>query len=64
MASELHDLMSDVEVTLVETVARLERAKENRLYVDVLELEQRVEALHHLLASVADSIVEGSPTHG
>jgi hypothetical protein len=60
MASELQDLMSDLEVSLVETVARLEQAEMDLLYVGVLDLEQRVEALHDALASVADSIAEGS----
>ena len=60
MASELQDLMSDVEVSLVETVARLEQAEMDLLYVGVLDLEQRVEALHDTLACVADSIAEES----
>ena len=58
MASELQDLMSDLEVSLVETVARLEQARVDRLYIDVLDLEQRVEALHDALASVAESIAD------
>jgi hypothetical protein len=59
MASELQHLMGDLEVSLVETVARVEQAEMDLLYVDVLDLEQRVEALHDALASVAASIAEG-----
>ena len=60
MASELRDLMSDVEVSLVDTVARLEQAEMDLLFAGVVDLEQRVEALHDALASVADSIAEES----
>jgi hypothetical protein len=60
MASELQDLMSDLEVSLVETVARLDQEEMALLYVGVLDLEQRVEALHDALASVADSVAEES----
>ncbi len=50
--------MGDLEVSLVETVARLEQTEIDLLYAGVLELEQRVEALHNALAAVADSIAE------
>jgi hypothetical protein len=56
MADELRDLMTDLELSLVETVARVEAAEMNLLYVNVLDLEQRIEALHDALACVADSI--------
>ena len=60
MASELQDLMGDLEVSLVDTVARLEQAEMDLLLAGVVDLEQRVEALHDALASVADSIAEES----
>ena len=60
MSNALADLMTEIEVSLVETVARLERTETDLLYVGVLDLEQRIEALHDLLASVADTIAEGS----
>lgn len=52
--------MSDLEVSLVDTVARLEQAEMDLLFAGVVDLEQRVEALHDALASVADSIAEES----
>ena len=58
MASELQDLMGDLEVSLVATVARLEQTEMDLLYVDVLDLEQRIDALHDALASVAEGIAE------
>ena len=64
MASELQDLMGDLEVSLVETVARLEQTEMDLLYVDVLDLEQRIEALHDALASVADGIADLGRTDG
>jgi len=42
----------------VETVARLEQTEMDLLYVDVLDLEQRIAALHDAMASVADGIAE------
>ena len=60
MASELQDLLGDLEVSLVEAVARLGQAERGLLYVGVLDLEQRVEALHDALAAVADNIAERS----
>lgn len=60
MADELQDLMTDLEVSLVETVARVDEAEMNLLYVNVLDLEQRIEALHDALACVADSIADRS----
>jgi hypothetical protein len=60
MSSELHDLMADLEVSLVETVARVEQTEMDLLYVEVLDLEQRIEALHDALACVADTIAQRS----
>lgn len=58
MPSELQDLLSDLEVSLVDTVARLEQAETDQLLVGVLDLEQRIDALHDALASVADSVAQ------
>jgi hypothetical protein len=58
MPRELQDLMSDLEVSLVETVARLEQVERDLLFVGVVEIEQRIEGLHDALASVADSIAQ------
>src|SRR5207237_10538790 len=58
MPSELQDLMSDLEMSLVETVARLEQVERDLLFVGVVEIEQRIEGLHDALASVADSIAQ------
>jgi hypothetical protein len=58
MPNDLQALMTDLEVSLVATVARVEQAEMHLLYVDVLDLEQRIETLHNALACVADSIAE------
>jgi hypothetical protein len=58
MADELRDLMAHLEHSLVDTVTRLEQAEMNLLYVGVLDLEQRIGALHDALAFVADSIAQ------
>lgn len=64
MADELRDVMANLELSLVDTVARIEQAEMDLLYVSVLDLEQRIEALHDALAFVADSIADGSlPFH-
>ena len=60
MASELRDLMANLELSLVETVGRLEQAEMDLLYVGVLDLEARIAALHDALAVVADSLAAGS----
>ena len=60
MPNELQDLMTDLEVSLVATVARVEQAEMHLLYVGVLDLEQRMKALHDALACVADGIAERS----
>jgi hypothetical protein len=56
MPNELQDLMTDLELALVDSVDRLDQAEMRLLYVDVLELEQRVNGLHDALAFVADTI--------
>jgi len=58
MASELQDLMGELEVSLVDTVARLEQTETDLLYAGVLDLEQRIDALHNAMAAVADRIAE------
>jgi hypothetical protein len=62
MPGQLQDLMTDLELSLVSTVARLEKAELGLLYVGVLDLEQRIEALHDALACVADGIADRSPS--
>ena len=59
MASELRDLMANLELSLVDTVGRLEQAEMDLLYVGVLDLETRIAALHDALALVADGIAAG-----
>ena len=54
--------MADLELSLVETVVRLEQAEMDLLYVGVLDLEQRIEALHDALAFMADSLAQGLPS--
>ena len=58
MANELQDLMADLELSLVETVDRLEQAEMHLLYVGVLDLEHRIAALHDALAFVANDVAE------
>lgn len=58
MRSKLGNLMAEVEVSLVETVARLEQAERALLYVGVLDLERRMQTLHDALALVAETCVE------
>ena len=64
MPSELQDLMDDLEVSIVDTINRLEQAEMDLLYVGVLDLEQRIEALHDALAFVADAIADRSLSAG
>jgi hypothetical protein len=64
MPSELQDLMTDLELSLVDTVARLEQAERGLLYVSVLDLEARIEALHDALACVADTVADQRPLSG
>ena len=56
MSTDLQDLIADVEVSIVEAVDRLSQAEAGLFYVDVLDMEQRVHALHDALALVAESI--------
>lgn len=64
MTNELRDVMADLELSLVDTVARLEKTEMDLLYVGVLDLEQRIAALHDALAFVADNIAAGTmPTN-
>lgn len=60
MTSELRDLMANLELSLVDTVGRVEQAELDLLYVGVLDLEQRIEALQDALAFVADGIAHRS----
>jgi hypothetical protein len=64
MPHELLDLMHDLGISIVDTVNRLEQAEMDLLYVGVLDLEQRIEALHDALAYVADSIADRSLSAG
>jgi hypothetical protein len=63
MTEELRDLMAHLELSLVDTVARLEKTEMDLLYVGVLDLEQRIEALQDALAFVADSIAAETPAN-
>jgi hypothetical protein len=63
MPSELHDLIGDLEVSLVDAVARLGQAERDLLLVGVVEIEQRIERLHEALASVADTIAQRQLHH-
>lgn len=54
MTNELRDLMTNLELSLLDTAGRLEQAELDLLYVGVLDLEQRIEALHDALAMIAD----------
>ena len=56
MSRDLQDLIADVEISIVDAVDRLSEAERGRLYVGVLDMEQRVHALHDALALVAESI--------
>lgn len=56
MTSPLEDLIAGLEVQLVRTVAVLYDAEKARRYVEVLELEQRIDRLHAALAVAADRL--------
>ncbi len=64
MPSELQDLIADLELSIVDTVEPINDAELNLLYVGVLDLEQRIAALHDALAMVADRIAVEGPTSG
>ena len=59
MTTDLSDLIADVEVSIVDTVDRLNDAELNLLYVDVLDVEQRLAVLYDALALVAEGIAVG-----
>jgi hypothetical protein len=56
MTSELRNLMANLELSLADTLGRLEQAELDLLYVGVLDLEQRIEALQDAVAFVADGM--------
>ena len=56
MSRDLQDLISDLETSIVDAVDRLNQAEMDLLYVGVLDLEQRIDALHDAFALVAESI--------
>jgi len=62
MPTELQDLLADLELSIVDTVERINEAELNLLFVAVLDLEQRIETLHDALALVADRIAVDGPT--
>jgi hypothetical protein len=65
MTSPLEDLIAGLEVQLVRTVARLYDAETARRYVEVMELEARVDRLHAALALAADRLAaEGGEPRG
>ncbi|MGH8973608.1 MAG: hypothetical protein ACRD0C_10455 [Acidimicrobiia bacterium] len=56
MTSPLEDLIAGLELQLVRTVAQLYDAETARRYVEVMELESRVDRLHSALALAADRL--------
>lgn len=65
MTSPLEDLIAGLELQLVRTVARLYDAEMARRYVEVMELEERVDRLHSALALAADRLAaEGREPRG
>jgi hypothetical protein len=62
MPIELQELIAELEISIVDTVERIKDAELRLLYVGVLDLEKRVEALHDALAMVADRIAIEGPT--
>ena len=61
MSGDLQDLIADLEVSITDAVDRLNQAERDLLYVDVLDLEQRINALHDAFALVAESIAVDQP---
>jgi len=53
--------MAELEISIVEAVDRLNQAEMDLLYVGVLDLEQRIDALHDAFALVAESIAIDQP---
>jgi len=65
MTSPLEDLIAGLEVQLVQTVARLYDAQTARRYVEVMELEERMDRLHAALAIATERLTsEGGTPHG
>ncbi len=65
MTSPLEDLIAGLERQLVQTVARLYDAQTARRYVDVMELEERIDRLQAALSVAADRLTsEGGTPHG
>jgi hypothetical protein len=62
MPIEVQELIAELEISIVDTVERINDAELRLLYVGVLDLEQRVAALHDALAMVADRIAIEGPT--
>jgi hypothetical protein len=56
MASPLEDLIAGLEIQLVRTVERVRQAEVAGRYVEVLELEDRIDRLHTALALTADRL--------
>ena len=61
MSRDLQDLIADLEISIVDAVDRLNQAEMDLLYVGVLDLEQRIDALHDAFALVAESIAVDQP---
>ena len=61
MSRDLRDLIADVEVSIVDAVDRLNQAEMGLLYVGVLDMEQRIHALHDALVLVAENIPVQQP---
>lgn len=56
MPSPLEDQMSQLGLELIDLLQRRQRADLERRYVEVLELEIAMDALHEALAAVADRL--------
>ncbi|MGH8991061.1 MAG: hypothetical protein ACRDYV_06330 [Acidimicrobiia bacterium] len=61
MPTELQELINDLEISIIDTVEQIDEAELALLYVGVLDLEQRMAALHDALAMVADRIAIDGP---
>lgn len=61
MSRDLRDLIADLEVSVVEAVDRLNEAEMGLMYVGVLDMEQRIHALHDALVLVAENIAVEQP---
>lgn len=57
MPTELLDLIADLEISITDTVDRIDEAQVTLLYVAVLDLEQRLEVLHDALALTTDIVL-------